>query len=253
MAAAYLSITSPTVVGVQNSCTRPMTVLPFARKSTFSIPISCPSLFSALKLRQNKRVFRITAQVQEVLQSTSKQAQLEKKLYVGNIPRTVNNEELAKIFGECGTVEKAEVMYDKYTKKSRRFGFVTMSTVEEAQAAAENMNGTEIGGRQIKVNITEKPLDTSALDRLAEEDNFIDSSYKAYIGNLAKTVTAETLKKKFSEKAKVLDAKVPCSPETGKSLGYGFVSFSSEDDMDVAIACLNDIELEGRRIRVNVA
>lgn len=65
----------------------------------------------------------------------------------------------------------------------------------------------EIGGRKIKVNVTEKPLQPVDLIQ-AEESGFVDSPYKVYVGNLAKTVTSELLKKFFSEKGEVLGAKV---------------------------------------------
>ncbi|KAJ0988137.1 hypothetical protein J5N97_006493 [Dioscorea zingiberensis] len=177
-----------------------------------------------------------------------------RKLYVGNIPRTLTNEELAKIFEEHGTVEKAEVMYDKYSGRSRRFAFVTMNTVEDANAAIEKLNETEIGGRKIKVNITEKPLATIDLSiPQDDESKFIDSPHKVYVGNLAKTVTTEVLTKFFSEKGKVLSAKVSRLPGTSKSSGFGFVSFSSEEDVEAAISSYNDALLEGQRIRVNKA
>lgn len=244
--ASWLSIASATRIYKPTSPPK----LPPSRLSNISMPLSYPCPVSALR---RKRVFSTKAQVQvqEAVQG-GKQKEIERRLYVGNIPRTSTNEELAKIFGECGTVEKAEVMYDKYTKRSRRFAFVTMSTVEDAQAAIEKMNGTEIGGRVIKVNITEKPLDVSGLNRLTEEAEFIDSPYKVYVGNLAKAVTTETLKKKFAEKGNVLDAKVTRIPETGKSGGYGFVSFSSEADVEAAISAFNNVVLEGKPMRVNV-
>ncbi|KAL2330869.1 hypothetical protein Fmac_018450 [Flemingia macrophylla] len=164
-----------------------------------------------------------------------------RKLYVGNIPRTVTNDELAKIVQEHGAVEKAEVMYDKYSGRSRRFAFVTMKTVEDANVVIEKLNGTEIGGREIKVNITEKPMSTPDLPSLqAEESEFIDSPHKVYVGNLARTVTTDTLKTFFSEKGKVLSAKVSRVPGTSKSSGYGFVSFSSEEDVDAAISSFNN-------------
>ncbi|KAK7322627.1 hypothetical protein VNO77_26016 [Canavalia gladiata] len=174
-----------------------------------------------------------------------------RRLYVGNIPRTVTNDELAKIVQEHGSVEKAEVMYDKYSGRSRRFAFVTMKTVEDANAAIEKLNGTEIGGREIKVNITEKPLST--LDLSSQESEFIDSPHKVYVGNLAKTVKTDTLKKFFSEKGKVLSAKVSRVPGTSKSSGYGFVTFSSEEDVETAISSFNNSLLEGQKIRVNKA
>ncbi|KAA8520272.1 hypothetical protein F0562_014528 [Nyssa sinensis] len=89
-------------------------------------------------------------------------------------------------------------MYDKYSGRSRRFAFVTMKTVEDANAVVEKLNGTQIGGREIKVNVTEKPLQTLEFSILqAEESQFIDSPHKVYVGNLAKTVTSETLTEVF--------------------------------------------------------
>lgn len=176
-----------------------------------------------------------------------------RKLYVGNIPRTVSNDELAKIVQEHGAVEKAEVMYDKYSKRSRRFAFVTMKTVEDANAAAEKLNGTQIGGREIKVNITEKPLTTGGLPVQAEESAFVDSPHKVYVGNLAKNVTSDSLKNFFSEKANALSAKVSRVPGTSKSSGFGFVTFSSDEDVEAAISSFNNALLEGQKIRVNKA
>ncbi len=173
---------------------------------------------------------------------------------MGNIPRNVDSAELAKIVEEHGAVEKAEVMFDKYSGRSRRFAFVTMKTVEDANAATEKLNGTEIGGRVIKVNVTEKPLLTPELSLLqAEESQFIDSPHKVYVGNLAKTVTTDILTQFFSQKGKALSAKVSRVPGTSKSSGFGFVSFSSEEDVEAAISSSNNAFLEGQRIRVNKA
>ncbi|KAF5752681.1 30S ribosomal protein 2 chloroplastic [Tripterygium wilfordii] len=174
-----------------------------------------------------------------------------RRLYVGNLPRTVNNDELSKIVAEHGALEKTEVMYDKYTGKSRRFAFVTMKTVEDANAATEKLNGTQIGGREIKVNITEKPLTKPLLKE--EESQFIDSPHKVYVGNLAKTVTTDSLTKFFSEKGNVLSAKVQRIPGTSKSSRFGFITFSSEEDAEAAISSFNNSLLEGQRIRVNKA
>ncbi|KAJ8748818.1 hypothetical protein K2173_011376 [Erythroxylum novogranatense] len=189
-----------------------------------------------------------------VAEDTTTASEAARRLYIGNIPRTVDNDQLAKIVEEHGAVEKAEVMYDKYSGRSRRFAFVTMKSIEDANAAIEKLNGTEIGGREIKVNITEKPLAPVDLTLLQTEDTqFIDSPNKVYVGNLSKTVTTETLKGFFSEKGKVLSAKVSRVPGTSKSSGFGFVTFSSEDDVEAAISSFNNSLLEGQRIRVNKA
>uniref|UniRef100_A0A2N9GLS2 Small ribosomal subunit protein cS22 n=1 Tax=Fagus sylvatica TaxID=28930 RepID=A0A2N9GLS2_FAGSY len=132
-------------------------------------------------------------------------------------------------------------MYDKYSGRSRRFAFVVMKTVEDANTAIEKLNGTEVGGREIKINITEKPLSTVDFPLLqTEESQFVDSPHKVYVGNLAKTVTTDMLEKLFSEKGKVLGAKVSRVPGTSKSSGFGFVSFSSDEDVEASITSLNN-------------
>ncbi|KAJ6829424.1 30S ribosomal protein 2, chloroplastic-like isoform X1 [Iris pallida] len=204
-----------------------------------------------LRWRTNLRVSAATA---EAPAAPAKDSDVQRRLYVGNIPRTVTNDELASVFGEHASVEKAEVMYDKYSGRSRRFAFVTMSTVEDATVAIEKLNDTEIGGRKIKVNVTEKPLQTLDLSLpQVEESNFIDSPYKVYVGTLAKTVTSDILSKFFSEKVKVLSAKVSRVPGTSKSSGFGFVSFSSDEDVEAAISSFNNALLEGQKVRVNKA
>lgn len=92
------------------------------------------------------------------------------------------------------------------------------------------------------MNITEKPLQSfdSPLVQ-ADDSQFVDSPYKVYVGNLAKTVTTDTLKSFFAEKGKVLSAKVSRVPGTSKSTGYGFVTFSSEEDVEAAITSLNNV------------
>lgn len=81
-------------------------------------------------------------------------------------------------------------------------------------------------------------MDLSLLQ--AEESQFIDSPHKVYVGNLAKTVTTDILKNFFSEKGNVLSAKVSRLPGTSKSTGFGFVSFSSEEDVEAAISSSNN-------------
>ena len=74
------------------------------------------------------------------------------KLYVGNLSFKTTEDELRAHFGQYGTVTDVYVAMDKMTGRPRGFAFVTMSTAEEAKAAAEKTNGTELGGRQLTVN-----------------------------------------------------------------------------------------------------
>ena len=75
-----------------------------------------------------------------------------KRLYVGNLPYAVDNDELKQMFSGFGAVESAEVVQERETGRSKGFGFVEMGTDAEAQAAIEGMDGQDAGGRALRVN-----------------------------------------------------------------------------------------------------
>jgi len=74
------------------------------------------------------------------------------KLYVGGLPYSATETQLTTLFAAHGTVESARVIADKFTGQSRGFGFVEMSTPEEAQAAISALNGSQMDGRSLTVN-----------------------------------------------------------------------------------------------------
>jgi RNA recognition motif-containing protein len=75
------------------------------------------------------------------------------KLYVGNLPFASTAQDLEALFGEIGTVSVVEIIFDKFTGRSRGFAFVTMASGEEAQKAVEKFHGHQIEGRALAVNI----------------------------------------------------------------------------------------------------
>ena len=74
------------------------------------------------------------------------------KLYVGNLPYTVRDEDLQQSFSAYGVVNSAKVMMERDTGRSKGFGFVEMGSDAEALAAVEGMNGQSLGGRSLVVN-----------------------------------------------------------------------------------------------------
>ena len=74
------------------------------------------------------------------------------KLYIGNLSFQTSSEDLQQLFAQAGTVESASVVEDRDTGQSRGFGFVEMSSREEAQAAIAQFNGKEVNGRSLTVN-----------------------------------------------------------------------------------------------------
>ena len=74
------------------------------------------------------------------------------KLYVGNLAFATSSQDLQELFTQAGTVESASVVEDRETGRSRGFGFVEMSSKEEADAAIAQFNGKEVNGRSLTVN-----------------------------------------------------------------------------------------------------
>ena len=77
---------------------------------------------------------------------------MSNKLYVGGLPYSITDGRLEELFSQHGSVQSARVISDKFTGRSRGFGFVEMASTEEAQKAMEALNGTEIEGRTLVVN-----------------------------------------------------------------------------------------------------
>jgi RNA recognition motif-containing protein len=75
-----------------------------------------------------------------------------RKLYVGGLPYSISDKQLEEMFASYGTVESARVITDRMTGRSKGFGFVEMSSQEEAQAAIDKVNGTSVEGRSLTVN-----------------------------------------------------------------------------------------------------
>ena len=74
------------------------------------------------------------------------------KLFVGNLSFNTSNADLEGLFGQVGTVSSVNIIMDKFTGRSRGFGFVEMNNAQEAQAAIERFNGHELQGRALTVN-----------------------------------------------------------------------------------------------------
>ena len=78
---------------------------------------------------------------------------MAQKLFIGSLSFSTTSEGLREFFTQCGNVTSATVITDQFSGRSRGFGFVEMSTPEEAQAAVQRLNGKDLDGRQIKVEI----------------------------------------------------------------------------------------------------
>ena len=90
---------------------------------------------------------------------------MENKLYVGNLPYATTEDELKNHFSQAGTVTSVALIKDRATGRAKGFGFVEMSTNDEAQKAISMFNGQDFMGRAITVNVARPPEDRPRGDR----------------------------------------------------------------------------------------
>ncbi|TVU41421.1 hypothetical protein EJB05_14937 [Eragrostis curvula] len=175
------------------------------------------------------------------------------RLFVGNLPYTMTSAELTEAFSEAGRVDDAQIIYDKVTNRSRGFAFVTMATAEEAAKAVQMFDGALLGGRTARVNYPEVPRGGERRTVTMSGRRRDDGTYKIYAGNLGWGVRADALRAVFEGQAGMLDARVIFERETGRSRGFGFVSFQTAEYAQAALEALDGVELEGRPLRLSLA
>jgi RNA recognition motif-containing protein len=108
--------------------------------------------FESLVSHRHRACSVIEVHTESRQQPFSKGENMGSKIYVGGLPYTTTDAQLQEIFSAHGTVESARVITDKFTGRSKGFGFVEMSSSEEAQKAIRALNGTDLEGRNLTVN-----------------------------------------------------------------------------------------------------
>ncbi|CAL5203250.1 unnamed protein product [Lathyrus oleraceus] len=126
----------------------------------------------------------------------------EAELLVGNLPLDVDNDKLATLFEQAGTVDSAKVIHKKTTDNQSLVGhgYVTMITVKEAESAIDKFNGYDYDGSLLSVNKANTRRSRPEQPRISEPVT------KAYVGNLPWEVDNTKLEKNFSEHGKVVSA-----------------------------------------------
>ncbi|KAK8944803.1 hypothetical protein KSP39_PZI008237 [Platanthera zijinensis] len=210
----------------------------------FSDQISIAGVASRSNLSKITPAVVAVAQEQEAPAEAARRLQ-NTKLYFGNLPYHCDGAQLTSLIQDYASPLSVEVLYDKDTGGSRGFAFVTMSSTEACEAVISSLNGTQYEGRKLRVKFPEKWKGRVGM--------YQESEFKLFVGNLSWSVTSETLKQVFKDYGSLVGARVLYDSETGRSRGYGFVCYSNNDEMTAAMESLNEIELEGRALRISLA
>ncbi|XP_050235004.1 28 kDa ribonucleoprotein, chloroplastic isoform X1 [Mercurialis annua] len=222
---------------------------------------SVPSLFQNLPpinfnptIKTSRVIFvqRCSSTVQELIPATGSEKTQEetphkKKLYVVNLPWSLSVADIKNLFGECGTVTDVEIIKQS-NGRSRGFAFVTMESAEEAQACVEKFDSHEVSGRIIRVEYAKRLKRPSPPPPPGTPDT--ETRHKLYVSNLAWKVRSTHLREFFSTNFSPVSSRVVFDGPSGRSSGYGFVSFATREEAEAAISALDGKELMGRPLRL---
>ncbi|KAI0988961.1 hypothetical protein GJ496_003527 [Pomphorhynchus laevis] len=171
-----------------------------------------------------------------------------RKLYVGNLDVTVNEELLIALFGQLGTVKGCKIIHEP---NSDPYAFIEFEDPHVAAAALSSMNKRLCLGKEMKVNwatTTGYQVKPEVSPNRSNQGN-----YHIFVGDLAPEIESQQLRDAFAPFGEISDVKIMRFPDTHKPKGYGFVSFANRTDAENAISSMNGQWLGTRKIRTNWA
>ncbi|OMJ91896.1 hypothetical protein SteCoe_5455 [Stentor coeruleus] len=211
----------------------------------------------------------------------SDQGSKENILYIQNLSFRTKEKDLEKIFSKFGNISRCTIITSSVSGKSRGFGFVTFENSEDAKVAKNALDNTEIDERKIRVENARKSKDNRSSPRRSEEryreryqngnrerENFRksvscspinDGPYREYeecnlyVQNLNFRTKEEDLEKIFGKYGKIKICKVIKDHISGRSKGYGFVTFENLENAEAAKNALDNTEVDERRISIENA
>ncbi|KAJ8754410.1 hypothetical protein K2173_002861 [Erythroxylum novogranatense] len=195
--------------------------------------------------------FKLCSAAHEItVETKTEQTQEEnqkRKLFVLNLPWSCTVADIKELFGRCGAVSDVEVIKQK-SGRSRGFSFVTMSSGEEAQAAIDKFDSYEVSGRIIRVQFAKRLKKFPPPSQPGVSGG--ETRHKLYVSNLAWKVRSGHLRDFFSANFKPVSSRVIFDSPSGRSAGYGFVSFGTREEAEAAISALDGKDLMGRPLRL---
>lgn len=177
-------------------------------------------------------------------------------VFVKNLDEGISDEELKKMFSEYGEVSSAVIMRDE-EGKSKGFGFVNFERPDQAGAACDALNGTDVNGKELYAGRAQKKAEREALlrqkfDELRSERVAKYQGMNLYVKNLHDEMDDETLRSEFAPYGTITSAKV-MKDQGGKSRGFGFVCYSSPEEATRAVTEMNGRMIKGKPVYVALA
>lgn len=166
----------------------------------------------------------------------------DKVLYVGNLDKSITEDVLKQYFQVGGPIANVKIMMDK-NNNNVNYAFVEYHQSHDANIALQTLNGKQVENTVVKINWAFQSQQVSP-----DEETF-----NLFVGDLNVDVDDETLRNSFKEFPSYVQAHVMWDMQTGGSRGYGFVSFSDQENAQTAMDVMQGQELNGRSLRINWA
>ncbi|RKP03134.1 hypothetical protein CXG81DRAFT_1780, partial [Caulochytrium protostelioides] len=177
-------------------------------------------------------------------------------LFVGNISRDSTEDALGEFFGTIGDVTGARIITDRETGYSKGYGYVDYTTKAAAEEAIEKLNGAELDGRPLRVDMsTQKPQRApgGAPARGRVEAPQSTPTTTLFLGNLPFNCSETDIDSAFSSFGSIASIRLPTSRETGEFRGFGYVSFNDVATAKAALDAMNGEYIHGRSMRIDYA
>ncbi|KAL3228927.1 Nuclear and cytoplasmic polyadenylated RNA-binding protein PUB1 [Nakaseomyces bracarensis] len=166
----------------------------------------------------------------------------DKVLYVGNLDKSITEDLLKQYFQAGGPIQNVKIIVDNKNNYVN-YAFVEYVRAHDANVALQTLNGVQLENKTLKIN--------RAFQTQQAGEN--DENFNLFVGDLNIDVDDETLASQFRDFPSFIQAHVMWDMQTGRSRGYGFVSFSSEEEAQRAMETMQGKELSGRQVRINWA
>ncbi|CCD24598.1 Nsr1p NDAI_0D02840 [Naumovozyma dairenensis CBS 421] len=172
-------------------------------------------------------------------------------IFVGRLSWSIDDEWLKKEFEHIGGVVGARVIYERGTDRSRGYGYVDFEDKSYAEKAIQEMQGKEIDGRPINVDMsTSKPAGGN--DRAKKfGDVPSEPSDTLFLGNLSFNADKDNIYETFSKYGEIISVRIPTHPETEQPKGFGYVQFSNIEDAKKALEGLQGEYIDNRAVRLD--
>ncbi len=163
-------------------------------------------------------------------------------LYVGNIDNSVSEDMLRDLFGSLGAqIQSIKILYDK-NKRGFNYAFIEYEDHAKADNAMQALNGTVLANYPLKITWAYRTQQSRSAD-----------NFTLFVGDLSPEIDDDSLAATFAKFPSFVQANVMWDMKTGRSRGYGFVSFQNSQDAETVLQTMNGMSLGGRSIRLNWA